>query len=166
MSFGFDYIDSPLGIITITASEKGITSLLFGRKVYENMSRSHEIQYYLQLCKKQIEEYFLHQRSLFIIPLDFYGTPFQKKVWTALQNIPYGETISYKELAIVIGNEKACRAVGMANNRNPLPIIIPCHRVIGTSGKLIGYAGELWRKEWLLKYETRMTCMSQSLPNR
>ena len=86
MSFGFDYIDSPLGIITITASDKGITSLLFGRKVSENISKSLDIQYYLQLCKKQIEEYFLHQRSQFTIPLDLYGTPFQKNVWTSLQN--------------------------------------------------------------------------------
>ena len=87
------------------------------------------------------------------MPLAPKGTPFQQKVWAALQEIPYGETRSYKEIAAMVGNEKACRAVGMANNRNPLPIFIPCHRVVGTNGKLVGYAGGLDVKTFLLELE-------------
>ena len=101
----------------------------------------------------QLDEYFEGKRSKFNIPLVLSGTVFQNAVWNALQQIPYGQTVSYKNIAQAIGNVKACRAVGMANNRNPLPIIIPCHRVIGQNGALVGYAGQIWRKEWLLKHE-------------
>lgn len=89
----------------------------------------------------------------FDLPLDARGTEFQKKVWNELLRIPYGETKSYKDIAVAIGNEKACRAIGMANNKNPIPIIIPCHRVIGSNGKLVGYAGGLNVKEKLLNIE-------------
>jgi len=101
----------------------------------------------------QLDEYFEGKRSKFNIPLVLSGTVFQNAVWNALQQIPYGQTVSYKNIAQAIGNVKACRAVGMANNRNPLPIIIPCHRVIGQNGALVGYAGQIWRKVWLLKHE-------------
>ena len=102
---------------------------------------------------KQIEEYLDGKRTVFELPLNPQGTPFQKKVWTALQNIPFGETRSYKQIAEAVGNPQACRAVGLANNRNPIGIVIPCHRVIGANGKLIGYAGGLDVKERLLRIE-------------
>lgn len=104
-------------------------------------------------ASKQLEEYFNGKRKEFNLPLNPRGTEFMKKVWKELQKIPYGETKSYKELAEKIDNPKAVRAVGMANNKNPIPIFIPCHRVIGSNGKLIGYALGLDMKQWLLNLE-------------
>lgn len=101
----------------------------------------------------QLKEYLEGNRETFEIPYEVKGTVFQKKVWKALCDIPYGETRTYKEIAIAVGNEKASRAVGMANNKNPIAIVIPCHRVIGANGKLVGYAGGLDMKEMLLKLE-------------
>lgn len=101
----------------------------------------------------QLKEYFDGNRSKFDLPLDLIGTAFQKNVWRALQDIPYGKTASYKDIAVRVGNSKATRAVGMANNKNKIPIIIPCHRVIGTDGKLVGYGGGLHIKERLLLLE-------------
>ena len=101
----------------------------------------------------QIDEYFSGKRKTFNLPLVLYGTDFQIKVWNALQKIPYGETRSYGEIAVKIGNPKACRAVGMANNRNPIAIVIPCHRVIGSDGSLVGFGGGLGVKERLLGLE-------------
>jgi methylated-DNA-[protein]-cysteine S-methyltransferase len=104
-------------------------------------------------CFDQLKEYFEGKRKIFSIDLDFEGTDFQKKVWNELLKIPFGQTISYLELSRRIGDVKAIRAVGNANGKNPVSIIVPCHRVIGTSGKLIGYGGGLWRKRWLLEFE-------------
>ncbi len=102
---------------------------------------------------KELNEYFAGKRKTFTIKYSFDGTEFQNKVWQALCDIPYGETRSYKEIAIAVGNPKASRAVGLANNKNPISIIVPCHRVIGANGKLVGYAGGLDMKETLLKLE-------------
>ena len=107
----------------------------------------------LRQAAAELTAYLAGQLRQFTVPLAQKGSPFQQKVWAALREIPYGETRSYKELAIAVGNEKACRAVGMANNRNPLPIFIPCHRVVGTNGKLVGYAGGLDVKTFLLNLE-------------
>ncbi len=104
-------------------------------------------------AKIQLNEYFKGTRKIFQLPLNPIGTPFQKKVWNVLCTIPFGETRSYKEIALQIENPKGCRAVGMANNRNPIMLIIPCHRVIGTDGSLIGYAGGIEIKKWLLEHE-------------
>lgn len=106
-----------------------------------------------KLAKKQLDEYFSGTRKTFNLPIEITGTAFQKRVWTALCDIPYGETRSYKEIAMAIGNGKAARAVGMANNKNPVTIVIPCHRVIGSNGRLVGYAGGLAMKEKLLELE-------------
>lgn len=105
------------------------------------------------LVYAQIMEYFEGKRRIFTFPYELRGTDFQKKVWRALCDIPYGETRTYKEIAAAVGNPKACRAVGMANNKNPIAIAVPCHRVIGTDGKLVGYAGGLDMKEALLNLE-------------
>lgn len=104
---------------------------------------------------KQLSEYFDGKRKKFDLPLHVEGSEFQKQVWNALRKIPYGETRSYKDIAEYIGNPKAVRAVGMANNKNPIVIILPCHRVIGSNGKLVGYAGGLDKKTWLLDLERR-----------
>lgn len=103
----------------------------------------------------QLVEYFEGTRKIFDFPCELRGTQFQKKVWNALCDIPYGETRSYKEIAIAVGNEKASRAVGMANNKNPIVIAVPCHRVIGANGKLVGYAGGLSMKQYLLDLESK-----------
>ena len=111
-----------------------------------------------QLIKRmaeEIEEYFAGKRRSFDIPLSMSGTDFQRSVWKALQTIPFGETRSYKDIATQIGNPKACRAVGMANNRNPVAIVVPCHRVIGQDGSMTGYAGGISVKEYLLDVERR-----------
>jgi len=107
----------------------------------------------LQKAAEELEEYFVGKRKTFDLPLAPKGTEFQQKVWKALCTIPYGQTRSYKDIAIQVGNERACRAVGMANNRNPIMIMIPCHRVIGANGKLVGYGGGLDVKEKLLSLE-------------
>ena len=107
----------------------------------------------LRQAAAELAAYFAGALREFTVPLAPKGTPFQQKVWAALREIPYGETRSYKEIAAMVGNEKACRAVGMANNRNPLPIFIPCHRVVGADGKLVGYAGGLDVKTFLLNLE-------------
>lgn len=111
----------------------------------------------LSMATIQLDEYFQGKRTTFSLPFKLTGTPFQLAVWKELQNIPYGQTTSYKEIAQKINKPKAYRAVGMANNKNPLPIIIPCHRVIGSNGKLIGYAGGLNLKNYLLELEKSHT---------
>lgn len=111
----------------------------------------------LSMATIQLDEYFQGKRTIFSLPFKLTGTPFQLAVWKELKNIPYGKTTSYKEIAQKINKPKACRAVGMANNKNPLPIIIPCHRVIGSNGKLIGYAGGLKLKNYLLELEKSHT---------
>ncbi len=145
------YYQSPIGIIEILAEDKGIFSINF----VDNLSISISNPSILD-CITQLDDYFKGLRKSFDINI-FYnkGTPFQIKVWDALKTIPYGCTCSYKEIACKIENEKAIRAVGGANNKNNLAIIIPCHRVIGSNGNLIGYNGGLWKKEWLLNHESK-----------
>lgn len=143
------YYDSPIGAIEITATESGILSLDF----VDEMKKFNDIPQILKDCLTELDEYFKGERKEFTINCELSGTDFQKKVWKALEEIPFGKTMSYKEIAEKIGNPKAVRAVGSANHNNKIAIIIPCHRVIGSSGKLTGYAGGLWRKEWLLNHE-------------
>lgn len=138
-------------IITVAESEGRITDLNFG--TYAPAGAVKERTDCLQQAFSQLEEYFAGERKVFTLPLAPEGTPFQKKVWQALCTIPYGETRCYQEIAVLSGNAKASRAVGMANNKNPISIFIPCHRVIGKNGKLVGYGGGLDKKEALLKLE-------------
>ncbi|MBQ4040890.1 MAG: methylated-DNA--[Oscillospiraceae bacterium] len=146
----FTTIVSPIGILAIAADGEYLTNLVFGTCVPDAQKGSSSV---LDNAVSQLNEYFAGTRKSFDLPLKFDGTEFQNRVWRELQNIPYGKTISYKELAEKTGNIKACRAVGMANNKNPLPIIIPCHRVVGSNGKLTGYAGGLEVKKFLLELE-------------
>lgn len=142
-------VDTPLGKMYFTGDDRYITGLAFGEAQEESPSPV------LTMGSMQLEEYFAGKRREFDLPLQPQGTDFQKSVWQALREIPYGETASYGEIAAKIGNPKACRAVGMANNRNPIAIIIPCHRVVGAKGALTGYAGGLDKKEYLLKLEKK-----------
>jgi O-6-methylguanine DNA methyltransferase len=143
---------SPVGIIEIVGIENLITHLLF---VDEHPSASDQIPAILNDMKFQLDEYFAGQRKKFDIPILLQGTNFQERVWQELLKIPYGASVSYGEIAQQIGQRNAARAVGHANHLNKLPIIIPCHRVIGKNMKLVGYAGGIWRKEWLLAHEQR-----------
>ena len=144
------YYKSPLGSIEIVGARDSILSLNF---VDEELAGDVDLPFCLKTCLKQIDEYFRGKREVFLLKLDPQGTNFQKLVWQQLVKIPFGKVVSYGEIASTIGKPKACRAVGRANGSNPIAIIIPCHRVIGSDGRLTGYGGGLWRKEWLIAHE-------------
>ncbi len=144
--------DTPIGKIGFTEDGQAITSVDFIADDVD-MDTSNEETILLADAYKQLIEYLKGERTEFTLPLNPSGTPFQKKVWEVLRSIPYGETLSYKEVAVRAGNPKASRAVGMANNKNPIPVIIPCHRVIGADGRLVGYGGGLPTKVKLLTLE-------------
>ncbi|WP_409272798.1 methylated-DNA--[protein]-cysteine S-methyltransferase [Neobacillus sp. SCS-31] len=150
--YKLDY-ESPIGIVEISGTQEAITSILFSEENKKVNGLQDETPQVLRECYNQLDEYFKGNSFEFTFPYQFVGTDFQKSVWEALKGIPYAETGSYKDIAVSIGNEKAIRAVGSANGKNKLSIVIPCHRVIGTNGSLTGYAGGLWRKEWLLRHE-------------
>ena len=142
--------NSPIGIIEIKGTETYIRSLKF----IENETESDlDIPEILNDCKSQLEEYFNGKRKQFTINIQQDGTEFQQKVWETLMKIPFGQTVSYLDIAKMMGDEKSVRAVGHANGKNQLWIIVPCHRVIGSNGSLTGYAGKIWRKKWLLQHE-------------
>ena len=147
--------DSPLGGLTLTSQDNALSAIYFPVHKHAPEDRDSWIdspQHFSKVCR-QLDEYFLGKRQSFELELAPRGTDFQLRVWSELQNIPYGETIHYGELARRIGNPKASRAVGMANGRNPLSIVVPCHRVIGKNGKLTGYGGGMSNKEALLQLE-------------
>lgn len=151
------YLTSPVGRLQLVANDEALMGILWDCETANRVrlgemveDATHPI---LLKAKRQLLEYLAGERQVFDVPLAFKGTDFQKKVWQALLTIPYGETRSYQDIAIQIGNIKAVRAVGAANAKNPISIITPCHRVIGANGKMVGFAGGLDRKEILLKIE-------------
>jgi methylated-DNA-[protein]-cysteine S-methyltransferase len=156
-SLCFTQIESPLGPLLLAADDAGVREILFvnGRSPAKPDPSWKEDRAPLEETIRQLRAYFAGELESFDLPLVPQGTPFQLTVWNRLCEIPYGETISYGELAGRIGNPKASRAVGLANGSNPLPIVIPCHRVIGSNGKLTGYGGGLPIKEKLLALERR-----------
>ncbi len=150
------YMQSPVGFIVIKDNGAAITEIGFVSEKEAGQAGIREPGY--EFCPAvraagQLTEYFAGKRKVFDLPLELKGTEFQKKVWQALREIPYGTTCSYGEIAAKIGNPKASRAVGGANNKNPIAIVVPCHRVIGANGSLVGYASGLRTKEALLKLE-------------
>ncbi len=145
---------TPVGMLCIAEEGGALVSVNITRDTDQGMPDGTKKETpLLRQAAAQLAEYFAGKRTQFALPLAPQGTAFQKKVWDALCAIPYGETRSYQEIAAQIGNAKACRAVGGANNRNPLMILIPCHRVIGRDGSLVGYGGGLWVKQYLLELE-------------
>ena len=144
------YYKSPLGPIEIRGRKGSILSVDF---VEDTQPVGADLPFCLKTCIKQLDEYFNGKRKEFHLELDPQGTDFQKMVWQQLQKISFGEVVSYGEIAGIIGKPTACRAVGNANGKNPIAIIIPCHRVVGSDGSLTGYGGGLWRKQWLIKHE-------------
>lgn len=145
-----DYYKSLIGLIKITCDDEYLLACDFVDKKEEKVNEN----ILTKEVKKQLKEYFIGKRLNFDLPIHLDGTPFQVKVWEALKTIPYGQTCSYKEIALQIGNEKAVRAVGHANNKNKIAIIIPCHRVIGSNKKMVGYAGGIFKKQVLLDHES------------
>lgn len=162
------YYQSPIGLLKISTDNQAITAILFvqteknqvDEKTFELQKTDNEI---LNNCIKQLDEYFSGERKIFDLMLNQAGTNFQRGVWKKLTAIPYGKTISYMELSKRISNTKAIRAVGTANGSNNIAIVVPCHRVIGSNGELTGYAGDLWRKKWLLEHEGKFQNGVQTL---
>lgn len=157
------YYESPVGPLEIKADDEGIHAILFvnawkGPKLdADQLPASHSDNSHINECISQLNEYFEGNRKDFDFPFSQKGTAFQQKVWHALLDIPFGKTISYMELSKRIGDTKAIRAVGTTNGKNQLCIIVPCHRVIGSNGSLVGYGGDLWRKKWLLDHEAKFS---------
>lgn len=147
------YYDTKIGKIAIAEEDGQITNVFFENRPIPKSECQVEETDVIKECAKQLEEYFEGKRKEFCLPLNHKGTDFMKKVWDALLEIPYGQTRSYKDIAEHIGHELAYRAVGMANNKNPIPIIIPCHRVIGSNKKLVGFAAGIEVKKALLQLE-------------
>ncbi len=145
------FSESPLGKLTLLEENEALWGLRFGADIPKNAELS--LTPLLLEAQKQLQAYFDKRLFTFHLPLVFHGTPFQERVWHELLKIKYAETISYQALAARVGNIKACRAVGHANNRNPIAVIVPCHRVVGKSGALTGYAGGLHIKQYLLNLE-------------
>ena len=139
-----------IGPFEITGNQKAILTITFNK---EPSVTDRDLPECIKECMRQLDEYFNGRRKKFNVPLQLEGTVFQKAVWRQLQKIPFGQTASYGDVARAVGSPKAFRAVGNANNKNPIPVIIPCHRVIGTDGKMVGFGGGIWRKEWLLDHE-------------
>lgn len=146
---------SVLGEVVVQADDKGITGVWFEQHTTKpsdlgSLQPEHGL---LHQAREQLQQYFVGQRQTFELPLNPLGTEFQQRVWRALQKIPYGTHCSYQDIAVSLGMPGASRAVGTANGKNPISILVPCHRVIGSSGKLTGYAGGVERKRWLLQLE-------------
>lgn len=155
------FYSSPVGVLKITGSDNKIISILFiEEEVNHFVNDQHPI---LQQCSNQLTEYFDGKRTIFDLPLAQFGSLFQQKVWDLLYQIPFGKTVSYRQLSKQYGDVKAIRAIASANGRNNLPIIVPCHRVIGSNQSLVGYSGGLWRKQWLLAHEAKFYSGVQEL---
>lgn len=157
-------VDSPVGLIRVIASDKGLAAIIWEREDYIRTKLSDPLKKddhpIIVQTEKELKEYFENSRTVFTVPLDFKGTDFQVKVWESLLKVPYGNTKTYGELAKILGDVKAVRAVGGALNKNPISIIVPCHRIIGASGKLTGFAGGLKNKSILLDLEKGFTMPS------
>ena len=157
MQLVYMYMDSPVGALKLVAHDHALVAVMWDNEDHKRVRLAELVENQqhpmLHQVKQQLQEYFAGQRQQFDLPLDFQGTAFQQQVWQALLQIPYGETRSYKQIAFQLGNEKAVRAVGAANGKNPISIIAPCHRVIGSGGAMVGFAGGLDKKQILLSLE-------------
>ncbi len=152
------YYRSEIGFLAITGTGQAVKSVLFCDSEPEAAPPDPAgLPEAVAACLAQLDEYFRGERQDFSLPLEPAGTPFQQTVWRQVAAVPYGQTVSYLDVARGLGNEKAVRAVGHANGQNPLVIIVPCHRVIGRGGQLTGYGGGLWRKAWLLNHERQFS---------
>ena len=161
------YYESPIGLLEVRGGERGVSAVTFVDAIASRAPRAGRgargakaarggkgpLPAALADCLTQLDQYFRGRRRTFSVKLDLGGTAFQNKVWRALRAVRFGRTASYKDIARNVGNPAGTRAVGGANHRNPVSIIVPCHRVVGSDGRLTGYGGGLWRKDWLLRHE-------------
>ena len=157
------YYQSPVGLLALTTDDDHINAISFSAENYEPIV-NEQLSALQQKCIQQLDEYFTGKRKIFDLPIRQTGTAFQLKVWHQLTAIPYGRTISYMDLAKKLGDVKVIRAAGTANGKNNLAIVCPCHRVIGSDYKLVGYASGLWRKKWLLEHEAKHHSGVQQFP--
>lgn len=157
------YYHSPVGLLKISGTENFISEISFHDTSQKSVANKKDLPPLLIQCIEQLIQYFHGERRIFELPLNQPGTAFQQGVWNDLMTIPYGKTISYLELARKTGDPKATRAVANANGKNNIAIIVPCHRVIGANKELVGYAGGLWRKKWLLEHEMKVAYGVQTL---
>lgn len=157
------YYHSPVGLLKISGTESYISEVTFHDTSQKPEGNKKHLPHMLINCVEQLIQYFNGQRRIFDLPLNQPGTAFQQDVWNILTQIPFGKTISYLELARKTGDTKATRAVANANGKNNIAIIVPCHRVIGSNKELVGYAGGLWRKKWLLEHEAKVAYGVQTL---
>ncbi|PPK87238.1 methylated-DNA-[protein]-cysteine S-methyltransferase [Neolewinella xylanilytica] len=155
-------MDTPLGPLRLVASGRGICKVAFvpdtvqptgGREADDTAPATEDGRRILDMAAGQLTEYFAGERTVFTVPLDLSGTGFQRAVWQQLSTVRFGQVVAYGDLAVALGNPAAQQAVGAANGRNPVAIIVPCHRVVGRNGNLTGYAGGIERKKWLLRHE-------------
>jgi methylated-DNA-[protein]-cysteine S-methyltransferase len=152
------YYESPIGLLEVRGGERGVSAVTFVDARASRATRGAgggkgPLPAALADCLTQLDQYFRGRRRTFSVKLDLGGTAFQNKVWRALRAVRFGKTASYKDIARNVGNPAGTRAVGGANHRNPVSIIVPCHRIVGSDGRLTGYGGGLWRKDWLLRHE-------------
>ncbi len=156
----YNHLETEIGILQIEAVDDLISSIRF---LFEEVPQPSTSNAVLSEAKSQLKAYFNQRLQKFDLPLRLDGTPFQQTIWKLLMDIPFGQTLSYGQLATLTGDPKTVRAVGAANGKNPVAIVVPCHRVIGSSGQLVGYAGGLHRKKWLLQYEAQQLSQQISL---
>ena len=147
------FLSTPIGTARITGDKSGVTAISVLDEPLPDLPLAKNLPEPLQAAYDQLTAYFNGARQTFDFAINPIGTEFQRRVWEALREVPYGQTMSYLALARQLGDEKAIRAVAAANGRNPLWVVVPCHRIIGANGHLTGYAGGLWRKQWLLEHE-------------
>jgi methylated-DNA-[protein]-cysteine S-methyltransferase len=159
------YYQSPLGLLRISGTEQYISEIVFIDRIEKPPGDSHKRKYSQTLiqCIEQLIQYFHGERKQFDFPVHQEGTAFQKRVWNELIGIPFGKTISYLELSRRLGDAKAIRAAASANGKNNIAIIVPCHRVVGSKNDMVGYAGGIWRKKWLLEHEAKIMYGIQTL---
>ena len=157
------YYQSPVGMLKISGTEEYITEVSYYDKVKKTDPRKRNLPPLLIKCVEQLIQYFHGELRIFMLPVHQAGTSFQQEVWNELLTIPYAKTISYLDLARMVGDSKATRAVANANGKNNIAIIVPCHRVIGSNKELVGYSGGLWRKKWLLEHEAKVAYGVQTL---
>jgi methylated-DNA-[protein]-cysteine S-methyltransferase len=157
------YYHSPVGVLKISGTDEYISEVSFHDKIQKIAGRKKNLPPLIIHCLEQLIQYFNGELKIFELPLNQPGTKFQQGVWASLLSIPYGKTISYLDLARMMGDTKATRAVANANGKNNIAIVVPCHRVIGSNRELVGYGGGLWRKKWLLEHEAKHTYGIQTL---
>ena len=146
------FYHSPVGWLELSATDKGISEISFKNSEPEPYPTGH-LHSILSETIRQLEGYFTNKQTQFTIPLDLHGSDFEVEVWNQLPTIPFGQTVTYGDFSKRLNNPKAIRAIGSTIGRNPVVIIVPCHRIIGANGRMVGFGGGIWRKEWLLKHE-------------